>query len=231
MNIRKFPAFFLSAVMVFMMTSCSKQEVTEEETYNFGGAKTLSETREHFTQGKKITQDFYLTVNESNGDFATYTEFYRIDEKEVRLVSYDGYQTRFIRDLEQYVVVDDIEQTAALYPYENTHDDIMYSDMDFIIWSIDMALSGELVSSDYSEETKDSFTEVYRIESDESLIFEFGEGKLIGMVFLDKSGNVIAVYEINYAKKGGKKSLFDYKDYKVTNMRVTTKTEETTTEE
>ena len=231
MNIRKFPAFFLSAVMVFMMTSCSKQEATEEETYNFGGAKTLSETREHFTQGKKITQDFYLTVNESSGDFVTYTEFYRIDEKEVRLVSYDDYQTRFIRDLEQYVVVDDIEQTAALYPYENTHDDIMYSDMDFIIWSIDMALSGELVSSDYSEETKDSFTEVYRIESNESLIFEFGEGKLIGMVFLDKSGNVIAVYEINYAQKGGKKSLFDYKDYKVTNMRVTTKTEETTTEE
>ena len=217
--------------MVFMMTSCSKQEATEEETYNFGGAKTLSETREHFTQGKKITQDFYLTVNESSGDFVTYTEFYRIDEKEVRLVSYDGYQTRFIRDLEQYVVVDDIEQTAALYPYENTHDDIMYSDMDFIIWAIDMALSGELISSDYSEETKDSFTEVYRIESDESLIFEFGEGKLIGMVFLDKSGNVIAVYEINYAQKGGKKSLFDYKDYKVTNMRVTTKTEETTTEE
>lgn len=231
MNIRKSQAFFLSAVMIFMMTSCSKQEATEEETYNFGGAKTLSETREHFTQGKKITQDFYLTVNESSGDFVTYTEFYRIDEKEVRLVSYDGYQTRFIRDLEQYVVVDDIEQTAALYPYENTHDDIMYSDMDFIIWSIDMALSGELVSSDYSEETKDSFTEVYRIESDESLIFEFGEGKLIGMVFLDKSGNVIAVYEINYAQKGGKKSLFDYKDYKVTNMRVTTKTEETTTEE
>lgn len=231
MNIRKSQAFFLSAVMVFMMTSCSKQEATEEETYNFGGAKTLSETREHFTQGKKITQDFYLTVNESNGDFATYTEFYRIDEKEVRLVSYDGYQTRFIRDLEQYVVVDDIEQTAALYPYENTHDDIMYSDMDFIISVIDMALSGELVSSDYSEETKDSFTEVYRIESDESLIFEFGEGKLIGMVFLDKSGNVIAVYEINYAQKGGKKSLFDYKDYKVTNMRVTEKTEETTTEE
>lgn len=231
MNIRKFSAFFLSAVMVFMMTSCSKQEATEEETYNFGGAKTLSETREHFTQGKKITQDFYLTVNESSGDFVTYTEFYRIDEKEVRLVSYDDYQTRFIRDLEQYVVVDDIEQTAALYPYENTHDDIMYSDMDFIIWSIDMALSGELVSSDYSEETKDSFTEVYRIESNESLIFEFGEGKLIGMVFLDKSGNVIAVYEINYAQKGGKKSLFDYKDYKVTNMRVTEKTEETTTEE
>lgn len=231
MNIKKISVLFLSAVMVFMMTSCSKQEATEEETYNFGGAKTLSETREHFTQGKKITQDFYLTVNESNGDFVTYTEFYRIDEKEVRLVSYDGYQTRFIRDLEQYVVVDDIEQTAALYPYENTHDDIMYSDMDFIIWSIDMALSGELVSSDYSEETKDSFTEVYRIESDESLIFEFGEGKLIGMVFLDKSGNVIAVYEINYAQKGGKKSLFDYKDYKVTNMRVTTKTEETTTEE
>lgn len=231
MNIRKFPAFFLSAVMVFMMTSCSKQEAGEEETYNFGGAKTLSETREHFTQGKKITQDFYLTVNESNGDLVTYTEFYRIDEKEVRLVSYDGYQTRFIRDLEQYVIVDDIEQTAALYPYENTHDDIMYSDMDFIIWAIDMALSGELVSSDYSEETKDSFTEVYRIESDESLIFEFGEGKLIGMVFLDKSGNVIAVYEINYAQKGGKKSLFDYKGYKVTNMRVTEKTEETTTEE
>ena len=131
----------------------------------------------------------------------------------------------------KYIIVDDIKETAAVYPYENTHDDIMWSDIDFIIWAIDMALSGELVSSDYSEETKDSFTEVYRIESDESLIFEFGEGKLIGMVFLDKSGNVIAVYEINYAQKGGKKSLFDYKDYKVTNMRVTTKTEETTTEE
>ena len=83
---------------------------------------------------------------------------------------------------------------------------------------------------DYSEETKDSFTEVYRIESDESLIFEFGEGKLIGMVFLDKSGGVIATYEIHYASKGGKKSLFDYEGYKVTEMRISEETTDTTEE-
>lgn len=217
--------------MVIAMTSCSKQETGEEETYHFGGAKTLSEVKEHFTQGEKITQNFYLTVKETNEEFETFSEFYRKNEEEVRLVIYDGYQTRFIRDKEKYVIVDDTEKTAALYPYENAHDDIMWADMDFIIWAIDMALSGELVSSDYSEETKDSFTEIYKIESNESLVFEFEDGKLAGMVFLDKSDSVIAVYEINYAEKGGEKSLFDYKGYKVTNMRVTEKTDETTTEE
>lgn len=232
MNIKKMSVLFLSAVMIFMMTACNKQENSEKETYHFGGAKTLSDVKEHFTQGKKITQDFYLTIKETNEEFETFSEFYRKSEEEIRLVRYDDYQTRFIRDKEKYVVVDDIKQTAALYPYENTHDDIMWGDMDFIISVIDMALSGELVSSDYSEETKDSFTEIYKIESKESLVFEFSEGKLAGMVFLDKSDSVITVYEINYAEKGGKKSLFDYKDYKVTNMRVTEeKTDKTTTEE
>lgn len=233
MNIKKISAVFLSAIMVFMMTSCSKtasEQEEEQERYFFGGAQTLSDARKHFVQGRLISQNFYLTVKETNKDFETYTEFYRIDKQEIRLVSYDGYQTRFIRDEEKYVIVDDIKKTAALYPYENTHDDIMWSDIDFIMQTIDMALSGELVSSDYSEETKDSFTEVYRIESDESLIFEFGEGKLIGMVFLDKSGGVIATYEIHYASKGGKKSLFDYEGYKVTEMRVSEETTDTTEE-
>ena len=126
--------------------------------------------------GILLTQDFYLTLNEISGDFEVYTELYRVDRKEVRLISYDGYQTRFIRDGKNYVVVDDTKQTAALYPYENSHEDIMLSDIAFINSVIDMALSGELVKSTYSEETKDNFEEFYKTENKDGFIFEFKDG-------------------------------------------------------
>lgn len=229
MNIKKISVLFLSAVMVFIMTSCSKTE-TEEETYHFDGAKSISDVREHMRHGRLLTQDFYFTLNETSGDFEAYTEFYRIDQKEIRLIRYDGYQTRFIRDKDQYIIVDDIKKTASVYPYENTHDDIMWADMDFIISVIDMAASGELVSSTFSEETKDNFTEIYKTEKEDEFVFDFRDGRLSAVTLYDKSDKIIAVYELNYASKGGKKNLFDYKGYKVTNMRVE-KTETTTTEE
>lgn len=228
MNIRKISVFLLSAVMVFMMTSCSKQD--QKDSYNFGGAKSVSDVKEHFTEGTKPTQDFYLTVKETNTDFESYTEFYRVDGEEVRLIRYDGYQTRFIRDNEKYVVIDDIKELAALYPRENAHDDIMWSDMDFIISIIDTALSGELINSGYSEETKDSFTEVYKTENGEEFAFWIVEGKLQNIAIMDNSGTVIAVYDIHYDSKGGKKSLFKYKGYKLTDMRIE-KTDTSTTEE
>lgn len=230
MNIKKFSVVFFSAVMIFAMTSCSKKENPEEEKYHFGGAKTIYDVREHLTRGKVLTQNFYLTVNETGGDFEAYTEFYRTDTNEIRLIRYNGYQTRFIREEDKYIIVDDIKETAAVYPYENTHDDIMWSDMDFLISVIDMALSGELMSSGYSEETKDSFTETYKTENGDEFSFWISDGKLKNAVIADKSGKIIAIYDVYYDSKGGKKSLFDYKGYKVTNMRVE-KTETTTTEE
>ena len=214
MNIKKFSAVFLSVAMVFIMTSCSKAE-----TYDFSNAKTLSDVREHMEQGKMLTQDFYLAVKETNTNFESYTEFCRKDGKEARLIRYDGYQTRFIREKDKYIVVDDIKQTAALFPYENTHDDIMWSDIDFIIWAIDMALSGEL--SDSSGESEGSFTEVYKTENGDSLVFEFEAGKLKTLVLSDKSDKIIATYEISYDEKGGEKSLFKYKGYQITDMRNT----------
>jgi len=229
MNIKKISAVFFSALMVFAMTSCSKAK-TEEETYHFDGAKTVSDVKDHMKHGILLTQDFYLTLNEISGDFEVYTELYRVDRKEVRLISYDGYQTRFIRDGKNYVVVDDTKQTAALYPYENSHEDIMLSDIAFINSVIDMALSGELVKSTYSEETKDNFEEFYKTENKDGFIFEFKDGKLISMTLLDKSDNVIATYDVYYDSKGGDKNLFKYKGYKVTDMHIE-KTDTTTTEE
>lgn len=230
MNIKKFSAVFFSAVMIFAMTSCSKKETPEEEKYHFGGAKTIYDVREHLTRGKVLTQNFYLTVNETSGDFEAYTEFYRTDKNEIRLIRYDGYQTRFIREEDKYIIVDDIKETAAVYPYENTHDDIMWSDMDFLISVIDMALSGELMSSGYSEETKDSFTETYKTENGDEFSFWISDGKLKNAVIADKSGKIIATYDVYYDSKGGDKNLFKYKGYKVTDMHIE-KTETTTTEE
>ena len=116
MNIKKFSAVFFSAVMIFAMTSCSKKETPEKEIYHFDGAKTIYDVREHLTHGKVLTQNFYLTVNETSGDFEAYTEFYRTNTNEIRLIRYDGYQTRFIREEDKYIIVDDIKETAAVYP-------------------------------------------------------------------------------------------------------------------
>ena len=93
-----------------------------------------------------------------------------------------------------------------------------------------MALSGELVKSTYSEETKDNFEEFYKTENKDGFIFEFKDGKLISMTLLDKSDNVIATYDVYYDSKGGDKNLFKYKGYKVTDMHIE-KTDTTTTEE
>lgn len=234
MNFKKLSAGIISAVMIMTFSACSKTPAEEEkETYNFGGAETLSDVREHFMQAKKITQNFYLTIDETNGDFESFSEFYRIDEEEVRLLRYDGYQTRFIRGKGQYTVIDDVKETAAVYYSANAHDDIMWADMDFIISGIDLALSGQLVETTLKEDKSnaDDFELLYKGESSEYYIFRIKEGRLSEMTFTEKSGKIIAQYKIEYGSRGGNKKLFDYEGYRVTNMQLPEETDTQTTEE
>ena len=224
MNFRKITAGFVSFVMIMTLSACNggKKPQEEQEAYHFGGALSLSDVREHFAKGKKVTLNFYLTIDETSGDFECFSEFYRIDEKEVRHLSYAGYETRFIRTIDKYVVVDDIKQTAAVYFLQNAHDDIMWADMNFLISAIDLALKGELINTTLNEDhsNADDFELAYKGESGEIYLFRIKEGKLSEMAFLEKSGEVIATYEINYGSSGGDKKLFDYEDYKVTNMQI-----------
>ncbi len=224
MNFRKITAGFVSVIMIMTLSACNGGKIPEEEqeTYHFGGALTLSDVREHFENSRKITQNFYLTIDETNGDFECFSEFYRVDEKEVRHLSYDGYETRFIRTIDKYVVVDDAKQTAAVYYLQNAHDDILWADMDFLISAIDLAMKGELINTTLNEDhsNADDFEIAYKGESEEIYLFRIKEGKLSEMTFMEKSGKIIATYEINYDSRGGNKKLFDYEDYKITNMQI-----------
>ena len=223
MNLRKITAGFVSAVMIITLSACNGGKIPEEEKepYHFGGALTLSDVREHFTQGKKSNQNFYLTIDETSGSFESFTEFVRVDLKEVRLVNYGGYITRFIKDKDKYIVIDDSKKAAAVYPYENVHNDIMLSDMDFVISAIDLAMKGELIQTTLNEDNSnaDDFELAYKGESEEIYLFRIKEGKLSEMTFMQKSGKIIATYEMDYGSRGGDESLFDYEGYKVTNMK------------
>ena len=210
MKLKKITAVFLVFALTFTLCSCSQKKL-------FGNAESFMQAKEEISQAVTSGEDYYIkTISCIYGETGV-TEYFRNGNKEVRRVEYDGYSARFIKTSDSYIVVDDIEKRAAIYPIENAHDEVMSADIDFI------ATVAQLVGTDaptYSVTNDDgSLTEIYTT-GDEKCLFLTGEGKLRDISFYDKDEKLYAEYFIEYGEKGDK-TLFDYDGYTVTDMRKT----------